>query len=70
MEKIAILTDSTADLANDISDKENTYVIPLYVNIGGKYLKDGIDIKTDEVIAYNEANPDSQARSSAPSPGM
>lgn len=69
MEKIAIITDSTADLTKDLRKKDNIYVIPLYVNIGGKYLKDGIDIKTDEIIEYNEKNPDNLAKSSAPSPG-
>ncbi len=50
MEKIKIITDSTADLPKHIIDKYEIEVLPLLVNIGNKVFKDGVDIKTSELI--------------------
>lgn len=69
MEKIAILTDSTSDLIDKYKNMDNIFVLPLYVNIDGSYLKDGIEITSDEVVEFNKKNPDNLAKSSAPSPG-
>ena len=69
MEKIAILTDSTADLPKELRELEEVFVMPLYVNLNGKYYKDEIDINLDEVNKFNELNKDNLAKSSAPSPG-
>ncbi len=44
MEKIKIITDSTADLPRDIIEKYDIEVIPLFVSFGDKVYKDGIDI--------------------------
>lgn len=69
MEKIAILTDSTSDLIDKYKNKDHIFVLPLYVNIDGSYLKDGIEITSVEVVEFNKKNPDKLAKSSAPSPG-
>ncbi|WP_296129595.1 DegV family protein [uncultured Anaerococcus sp.] len=69
MGKIAILTDSTSDLIDKYKNMDNIFVLPLYVNIDGSYLKDGIEITSDEVVEFNKKNPDNLAKSSAPSPG-
>lgn len=69
MEKIAILTDSTSDLIEKYKKEDHIFVLPLYVNINGSYLKDGIEITSDEVVEFNKNNPDKLAKSSAPSPG-
>lgn len=69
MEKIAILTDSTSDLIDKYKNKDNIFILPLYVNIDGNYLKDEIEITSDEVVEHNKNNPDNLAKSSAPSPG-
>ncbi|WP_311531857.1 DegV family protein [uncultured Anaerococcus sp.] len=69
MEKIAILTDSTSDLIDKYKNKDHIFILPLYVNIDGSYLKDGIEITSDEVVEFNKNNPDNLAKSSAPSPG-
>ncbi len=69
MEKIAILTDSTSDLPKSLMCLDNVYVIPLYVNMDGKYYKDGVDVSLDDVNLYNENNKKNLAKSSAPSPG-
>jgi DegV family protein with EDD domain len=42
--KIAIITDSTANLPDDIIAKYNIHVVPLTVNWGGQSYLDGIDI--------------------------
>lgn len=69
VEKIAILTDSTSDLIDKYKNKDHIFILPLYVNIDGSYLKDGIEITSDEVVEFNKNNPDNLAKSSAPSPG-
>ena len=69
MEKIAILTDSTSDIPDELKIKEHIYLIPLYVNLNGKYYKDGVDISIDDVMDFNEKNQKNLAKSSAPSPG-
>ena len=58
MEKIAILTDSTSDLIDKYKNKDHIFVLPLYVNIDGSYLKDGIEITSDEVVAIGDAHND------------
>ncbi|EPY2275752.1 DegV family protein [Clostridium sporogenes] len=54
MEKIKIITDSTADLPKDIIQKYNIEVIPLFVSFGDKVYKDGIDIKLGQLFAKIE----------------
>lgn len=46
MDKIKIITDSTADLSKKIIDKYDIEVIPLLVAFGEESYKDGIDINT------------------------
>ncbi|SMC23917.1 EDD domain protein, DegV family [Clostridium acidisoli DSM 12555] len=50
MEKIKIITVSTADLPKDIIDKYDIEVLPLLVNIGDKSYLDGIDITTSKLL--------------------
>lgn len=69
MEKIAILADSTSDVHDNLRNRDNVYIIPLYVNIDGKYLKDQIEISPEEVLVYNDNHPGDFAKTSAPSPG-
>lgn len=45
---VRIVTDSTCDLPPDYIAENNIEVIPLYVNIGERTLKDGVDITKDE----------------------
>lgn len=45
---IRIVTDSTCDLPADYITQNNIEVIPLYVNVGERTLKDGIDVTKDE----------------------
>jgi DegV family protein with EDD domain len=48
MPDIAIVTDSTADIPEEITQKYQIRVIPNYVIIGGKSLRDGLDISRKE----------------------
>lgn len=48
MPDIAIVTDSTADIPEEILDKYQIHVVPNYVIIDGKSLKDGEDISRQE----------------------
>lgn len=50
MEKIKIITDSTADLPVEIIEKYDIEAIPLLVNFGDKVYKDSIDIKIEELF--------------------
>ncbi|AJA48890.1 DegV domain-containing protein CA [Clostridium pasteurianum DSM 525 = ATCC 6013] len=52
MDKIKIITVSTADLNEDIIKKYDIEVLPLVVNIGENTYLDGIDIKTPKLLEY------------------
>jgi DegV family protein with EDD domain len=56
MNKIKIITDSTADLSKEIIDKYDIEVIPLLVNFGEKSYKDGVDINTSELLRKMESS--------------
>lgn len=46
--KVAVVTDSTANIPDDLLEQYNIRVIPLTVNWAGESLLDNVDIKTDE----------------------
>ncbi|MCG2788846.1 MAG: DegV family protein [Actinomycetia bacterium] len=49
MSKIAIVTDSTADIPKDLIEKFKIKVVPLYVNFEDRsYLEDGLDITSKQ----------------------
>ncbi|MBE3129033.1 MAG: DegV family protein [Actinobacteria bacterium] len=49
MSKIAIVTDSTADIPKDLIEKFKIKVVPLYLNFEDRsYLEDGIDITSKQ----------------------
>lgn len=50
MEKIKIITDSTADLPNPLIEKHDIEVLPLIVNFGSESYRDGVDIKLPEFL--------------------
>ncbi|EHJ01859.1 degV family protein [Clostridium sp. DL-VIII] len=50
MEKIKIITDSTADLSKDIYEKYEIEVLPLLINFGENSYQDGVEINTNEVF--------------------
>lgn len=50
MEKIKIITDSTADLSKEIYDKFDIEVLSLMINFGEESYLDGVEINTKEVF--------------------
>lgn len=52
MPKIAIVTDSTADLPDNIVEKYNIYVIPLVVSYGGQSYLDRVDNSNEGFYQY------------------
>ncbi len=54
MSKIIIVTDSTCDLSQEIINKYDFKVLPLYVNFGDKVYKDRIEMNVDKMYATVE----------------
>ena len=50
MEKIKIITDSTADLSQELYDKYDIEVLPLLINFGDDSYFDGVEINPEEVF--------------------
>lgn len=50
MEKIKIITDSSADLPKEILDRLNVSVLPLLINFGEESYLDGIEITLDKLF--------------------
>ncbi len=48
--RIALVTDSTADLPPEQVARAKVRVVPLYVHLGGKTYRDGVEITAREVI--------------------
>ena len=48
MPKIAIVTDSTANLPRKWVEQYHVHVVPLKVNWGDETFRDGVDITTEE----------------------
>jgi DegV family protein with EDD domain len=54
MDRIKIITDSTADLPTHLVEKNDIEVLPLLVNINGKSYRDGIDINLSSLLDLME----------------
>src|SRR4030042_3311004 len=68
MSKIAIVTDSTADIPQDLVEKYKIKVVPLYVNFEDKsYVNDGVDITAKQFYEKLE-NAKKQVTTSQPTP--
>ena len=50
MEKIKIITDSTADLSQELYDKYDIEVLPLLINFGDESYLDGVEINPEEEL--------------------
>ena len=68
MSKIAIVTDSTADLNAEMIQHHNITVVPLNVHFDEEVYKDGVDLTPDEFFVKLEGSP-VPPRTSQPSPG-
>lgn len=54
MSKIVIMTDSTCDLSQELIEKNNIVVIPLFVNFSFAEYKDGVNITTPKLYELVE----------------
>lgn len=52
--QVKIMADSTCSLSGPILQKYEIGVTPLYINMGGKAYRDGIDITQDDIYAFVE----------------
>ncbi|MGN6030137.1 MAG: DegV family protein [Thermomicrobiales bacterium] len=50
-DRIAIVTDSTADLPNDLAAELGITVVPFGLRFGHELLRDGVDLTTDDLMA-------------------
>lgn len=50
MQKIKIVTDSTADLTQDVIEKYGIHVLPLSISVNGQTYLDRVDLQPDEFI--------------------
>ncbi|MGM0366883.1 MAG: DegV family protein [Actinomycetota bacterium] len=66
MNTIAIVTDSTADVPDDLIKEYNIWIAPLYIHYNGKDYKDKIDIDNKQIYRLLEKNV--EVKTSAPSP--
>src|SRR5215472_19304595 len=65
---VAIVTDSTADLAPELVEERGITVVPLTVTLDGRDYLDGVDITVDEFYTRMAAS-EGGASTSQPSPG-
>ena len=53
---VKILSDSTCDLSPELIRKYDIGIIPLYVHLGEKEYRDGVDITPDEIFKWSDQN--------------
>ncbi len=68
MPKIAVVTDSTADIGHDLAREKHISVVPLNLHFADAVYKDGIDLTTDAFFTKLQAAT-IPPRTSQPSPG-
>lgn len=69
MPKIHIVTDSTADLKDDVISKYNLHVVPLTIQIEGKTYLDRVDLEPESFLQLMEKSAE-LPKSSQPAPGV
>lgn len=67
MSRIAVVTDSTADLPSEFVRRHGIHVIPLTVAFGERTYRDGIDLSADEFLRLLDESP-VRPTTSQPSP--
>lgn len=65
---IAIVTDSSADIPNEIKEKYKIYVIPLLITLGPQKMLDGLTVSANSLATLIEGNID-YPKTSSPAPG-
>lgn len=49
-QQVSVITDSTADVPQDIADELDIRIVPLRINFGQESFRDGIELTTDELV--------------------
>ncbi|MBN2878836.1 MAG: DegV family protein [Clostridia bacterium] len=63
---VKIVADSTCDITGELARKYDIDIIPLHVILNTETFKDGVDIKSEDVIAWSNKN-NSTPKTAAPS---
>lgn len=50
--KVKIISDSTCDLSPDLIEKYDIAILPLYVNMADKVMRDGTEVVPDDIYRY------------------
>ncbi|MBR5579614.1 MAG: DegV family protein [Lachnospiraceae bacterium] len=58
MKKIAILSDSTCDLSEELVNKYEVIKFPLHIHLHDKEYSDGVDISPEEIYRWSECTND------------
>ena len=69
MSRIHIVTDSTADLKQDVIEKYDLHVVPLSIQIGDKTYLDRVDLEPESFLELMK-NSSELPKSSQPAPGV
>ncbi len=56
MGKVRIVTDSTCDLSQELLDRYDIKVIPLCIIMDDQSYKDGVEVKTEDVLKWSNEN--------------
>ena len=56
MGKVRIITDSTCDLSQELLDRYDIKVIPLCIIMDDQSYKDGVEVKTEDVLKWSNDN--------------
>lgn len=65
---IKIIADSTCDLSQELVEKYDITILPLYIHMGDKECKDGVDVVPKEIFEWSDAN-ETTPKTAAPSVG-
>lgn len=68
MPRVAVVTDSTADLPSDLTEQLGVSIVPLNIRVAGEAYEDGVSIMPDRFMQLLTAD-DGVATTSAPSVG-
>ncbi len=52
MKPVKIVSDSTCDLCPELVARYGIEIVPLYINLGGRVLRDGAEVTADDIYAF------------------
>lgn len=58
MKNVRIFADSTCDLSNELIEKYKIEILPLYITIGDRTGKDGVEITREDIFKWADENRD------------